>query len=150
MTEKLRRVVIDTNIFVSGMLRRGSVAARAVYWALEYDLILTSVPALAELNEVLQRPKFDKVKTLTERQALLAEYAAAFNPIEIFWEITDCRDPRDNMFLELALSGKADVVVTGDADLLCLHPWRGVAILSPGLSGAGRLRFALTWVTRLA
>jgi uncharacterized protein len=45
--------------------------------------------------------------------------------------VTECRDPKDDKFLELALDGKAEVLVTGDSDLLCMHPWRGIAILSP-------------------
>jgi len=51
--------------------------------------------------------------------------------VVVLESVTDCRDPDDNKFLELALSGKADLIITGDADLLSLHPWRGIAILSP-------------------
>jgi uncharacterized protein len=46
-------------------------------------------------------------------------------------DVRECRDPRDDMFLEVALNGRADLIVTGDADLLALHPWRDIAILSP-------------------
>ena len=42
-----------------------------------------------------------------------------------------CRDAKDNKYLELALAAAADVIVSGDADLLVLHPWRGVRILRP-------------------
>ncbi len=42
-----------------------------------------------------------------------------------------CRDPKDDKFLEVALSGKADLILTGDADLLTLNPWRGIAVLTP-------------------
>lgn len=45
--------------------------------------------------------------------------------------IRACRDPKDDKFLELAVSGNADVIVTGDKDLLALHPFRGIAILTP-------------------
>ena len=45
--------------------------------------------------------------------------------------ITACRDPKDNKFLEAAIAARADVIVTGDADLLALHPFRGIPILSP-------------------
>jgi putative PIN family toxin of toxin-antitoxin system len=130
LTAKRRRVVIDTNVFVSGILRKDSVAAQAVRRALPHEIILRSGHATAELAEVLLRPKFNKAGTLADRRDLLAEYAAAFDPIEIVFTVTDCRDVRDNIFLELALSGQADIIVTGDADLLSLHPWRGIAILS--------------------
>ena len=55
----------------------------------------------------------------------------SMEPVEITCEIHDCRDPKDNMLLELSLSGSADLILTGDRDLLTLHPWRGIAILSP-------------------
>jgi uncharacterized protein len=55
----------------------------------------------------------------------------AFEPVDVVDIVTDCLDPKDNMFLALALSGKADMIVTGDIDLLSLHPWRGIAILRP-------------------
>jgi len=45
--------------------------------------------------------------------------------------VRECRDPKDDKFLEVALNGRADVIVTGDADLLGMHPWREIAILSP-------------------
>ena len=45
--------------------------------------------------------------------------------------ITICRDPKDNKFLDLAVAGKADYIVSGDMDLLVLHPFQGIQILSP-------------------
>jgi predicted nucleic acid-binding protein len=47
--------------------------------------------------------------------------------------VTDCRDERDNKFLEVALSGNAKVILTGDQDLLILHPWRNISILTPAM-----------------
>jgi putative PIN family toxin of toxin-antitoxin system len=77
------------------------------------------------------RQKFSRIRSFGERRELLAVYGLLFEPIEITESIQDCRDPKDNKFLELALSGNADFIITGDADLLSLHPWRGIAILSP-------------------
>jgi predicted nucleic acid-binding protein len=51
--------------------------------------------------------------------------------VEVFETIRVCRDPKDNMLLELAVSGKADVIVTGDTDLLVLNPFKNIAILQP-------------------
>lgn len=59
--------------------------------------------------------------------------------VEVTENITICRDPTDNMVLELAVSGKADVIITGDSDLLHLHPFRGTAILNPKDFLLGRL-----------
>jgi hypothetical protein len=99
--------------------------------AFSLDTVLTSRRVLSELEEVLQRPKFARAKTLAERQELLRHYTLAFDPIDITHTVTGCRDPRDNIVLELALSGYADLIVTGDLDLLALRPWRGIAILTP-------------------
>jgi uncharacterized protein len=44
--------------------------------------------------------------------------------------VRECRDPKDDKFLEVALNGRAGVIITGDADLLGMHPWRGIEILS--------------------
>lgn len=45
--------------------------------------------------------------------------------------VNDCRDPKDNKFLEIAISGNADCIVSGDKDLMVLHPYRGISILTP-------------------
>ncbi len=65
------------------------------------------------------------------RLNFLWSYLEAGKTIEVTDFVADCRDPKDNKFLELALSGMADFIITGDTDLLSLHPWRGIAILSP-------------------
>jgi putative PIN family toxin of toxin-antitoxin system len=74
--------------------------------------------------------KFDKYLPLIERQELLATFAESslfINPTE---EINECRDPKDNKYLELAVAGQAECIVTGDNDLLVLHPFRGIDILT--------------------
>jgi putative PIN family toxin of toxin-antitoxin system len=131
LTAKQSRIVLDTNVLVSAVLREGSVAAAAVKRAFALDIVLFSREAILELADVLQRAKFSRNRTLLERQQFLMEFAMAFEPIEVLHTVMDCRDAGDNMFLELALSARADIIVRGDADLLCLHPWRGIAILSP-------------------
>jgi predicted nucleic acid-binding protein len=61
---------------------------------------------------------------------LLRSRSKYIEPTEI---ITACRDKDDNKFLEIALSGQADLLVTNDSDLLVLHPFRGIPIVSPGV-----------------
>jgi uncharacterized protein len=51
--------------------------------------------------------------------------------IDVNQQVSVCRDPKDNMYLELALSGKADVIITGDNDLLILHPFINIPIITP-------------------
>ena len=49
-----------------------------------------------------------------------------------------CRDPRDNKFLEIAVNGEADIIISGDEDLLVLHPFRGIEIVTPKIYVEGR------------
>jgi predicted nucleic acid-binding protein len=56
---------------------------------------------------------------------------AIFELVKVTHTVRDCVDLKDNMILELALSGGADVVISGDDHLLRLHPWRGIRILKP-------------------
>ncbi len=84
-----------------------------------------------EYSRVVQRSKFDPYLHLQTRSALLDAFILNARPVDIRESVKTCRDPRDNIFLELALSGRADQLLTGDADLLSLHPWRGIAILNP-------------------
>ena len=88
--------------------------------------------ALLELNEVIARKKFDKYVSEEKRKEFLAALVKQAELLEVTEEITDCRDPKDNKFLELALSGEADCIISGDGDLLVLHPFRGISILQPG------------------
>ena len=51
--------------------------------------------------------------------------------VEVVQQVRACRDPHDDKFLEAAVNGRADVIITGDKDLLELHPFRGIAIVGP-------------------
>lgn len=124
------RVVVDTNVVVSGLLFPDSVPARAVLKAQKGE-ILSSEATRLELITVMSRSRFDRYVERQIRQRLTAEYVDATVLVEISAPIRVCRDPRDDKFLEVAVHGRADVIVTGDADLLALHPFRGVDILTP-------------------
>ena len=86
---------------------------------------------ITELNDVLRREKFNKYITEAERLQFLATLLKEGVLIEITETVTDCRDPKDNKFLELAVSGKAACIISSDQDLLTLHPFREIAILTP-------------------
>jgi putative PIN family toxin of toxin-antitoxin system len=92
---------------------------------------LISAATVFELEEVLRRPKFDKYASETHRLEFLAALVNEAEVVEVIDIINECRDPKDNKFLELAVSGRATHLVSGDGDLLCLHPFRGIAILTP-------------------
>lgn len=125
------RVIVDTNVLVSYLLVPASVPGRAVDKALSTSLLLASDPTLEELITVLDRPKFDRYITIEERSAFLTKYMRITEIIAITERLKICRDPHDNKFLDLAINGKADFLITGDNDLLALHPLEEVSILSP-------------------
>lgn len=87
---------------------------------------------MAELNEVLARDKFRAYVTEDEARQFLALLAGAPQWVEIDVRISDCRDPPDNKFLELAVSGRATHIITGDGNLLGLNPFEGKPVLTPG------------------
>jgi putative PIN family toxin of toxin-antitoxin system len=125
------RTVFDTNVVVSAVLLAGSVPRRALDAAVRMSRLLVSAATVAELEGVLRRPKFDKYIRQDERLEFLAALVREAEVVEVTEVVTDCRDPKDNQFLELAVSGRATHIVTGDADLLALHPFRGMSILTP-------------------
>ena len=124
-------IVFDASAVVSAALREDSVPERALLHAEAADLFALSVEVDAEIAEVLGRPRFARAVTAARRARILDILrggAVWFSPTE---RVTDRRDAKDNKYLELALAAGAGTIVSGDADLLVLDPWRGVRILKP-------------------
>ena len=128
----LNRYVLDANVLVSAVLSPNSTAYQAYQKALDTGILLASNQTLAEYENVMLRSKFDRYISLARRQTFLAELRVGVELIQIIELITDCRDAKDNIYLDVAVNGSADVLITGDQDLLILHPYRGMLpILSP-------------------
>lgn len=125
------RLVFDTNVLISALLLPVSVPRRALDRALGSGRVLLSLPVLGELNGVLARKRFRTYVDDEDVRRFLGALVRETDWVEVTTKITDCRDPKDNKFLELAVDGGASHVVTGDRDLLILHPFHGIAILSP-------------------
>jgi putative PIN family toxin of toxin-antitoxin system len=124
-------IVFDTSALVGAAIGRGSVPYWAVRHAFVADRVAVSEAMMAELLDVLARPRLARFldpELRDEVLALLDAFGAFFAPAE---RVTDCRDTKDNKVLELALAAGAEVIVSGDADLLVLHPWRGVRVSRP-------------------
>ena len=126
-----RRVVLDTNVWISRLLAPRSVPARAASCAVRFDRVLVSDATLRELAEVIMRPKFDAYVTQNEREEFLRLLSSVAVRVVIVRHVRACRDPKDDKFLELAVNGEADRLVTGDGDLLALHSFEGVPIMTP-------------------
>lgn len=103
MTSDLR-VVVDTNVLISQLLRPQSQPADA---------------------------KFDAYVPADVRVSQIRQLAALAEPVRIVRKVRLCRDPKDDMLLEIAANGRASHLVTGDADLLRLDPFDGVRIVTP-------------------
>jgi len=99
LTGTLSRVVPDTNVLVSSLLRPNSEPARAIARAIRHNQIIASVATLAELAEVLRRPKFARYLTLAEMEFHLDRLAAVFEIVDVVDTVADCWDPKDNKFL---------------------------------------------------
>jgi putative PIN family toxin of toxin-antitoxin system len=127
----VERVVVYTNVLVSRLLRFDSVPGRAAEKAIHSAVVLVSRSTMSELAEVLAQAKFDRYVTIEQRLQFIRLIAQTAEFVPVIHSIRECRDPKDDKFLEVALNGRADVIITGDADLLRMHPWRRVAILSP-------------------
>lgn len=125
------RFVFDTNVIVNALLFEESKPAQVFFSALQHGEILLSVDLVNEIHEVIYRKKFDHYISNEQRDAFLIALVQTGTLMEITESIRVCRDPKDNMILELAVSGKADVVISGDKDLLALHPFREISILTP-------------------
>ena len=126
------RVVLDTNIVVSALLfTRGPALRVRQAWQTDQLLPLASRATVAELVRVLAYPKF---KLSTEDQAeLLADYVPATTAVTVpepAPAVPHCRDPHDLPFLHLAAAGRADALVSGDADLLALAGQTSFRILT--------------------
>jgi len=125
------RVVVDTNVLVSRLLVAQSTPALAVRKAVDTGQLLASATTLEELADVLSRRGFDAYVTVADRQQFIRLLVRVAEIVPITLRIRACRDPNDDKFIELAVNGSADVIVTGDRALLALDPFRGIPIVTP-------------------
>lgn len=128
------RVVIDTNVIVSALLLPQPIPSQAFDPTVLAGRLLPSASTLAELNETLCRLALDRYVRGVHRLEFLAALVQDADIVEVQSTVTEYRDPQDNKFLELAVSGNATHLLTGDDDLLVLHPFRGIAISPHGRS----------------
>lgn len=125
------RCVFDTNVLVSALFFDTSKPAQAFFAALRNGEVILSADVISELSEVLGREKFRRYVTEDEREFFLRSLLREATLVEIRERFQVCRDPKDDKFLELAMNGSADCIVTGDDDLLSLGTFRSVEILTP-------------------
>lgn len=128
------KVVIDTNVWISGVLARIGSPALLTRKVVQDGLAVFTAQTFAELKDRLWRPKFDRYITIEQRKKLLGDIESSALWVEVPPAIsaaTFSRDPADDMFVHAALTAQSPWLVTGDNDLLCLHPLGDLQILSP-------------------
>ncbi len=125
------RYVFDASVIVSAFLFHNANPGRALQTALDRGEVLLSIEVAVELNKVMDREKFDRYLPRKKRKELLSALLQESVFMEVSEQIQACRDPKDDKFLELAVSGVAACIVSSDDDLLALNPFRGIPILKP-------------------
>ena len=126
------RLVLDTNGVLSALVfRAGTLVWIRTAWQSDAILPLASRDTTLELYQALSYPKF--ALDSHDREELMADYLPWCETVQVSptLQVPECRDPRDRPFLQLALAGQADALVTGDGDLLTLTPAFSVPIITP-------------------
>lgn len=124
-------VVFDASSLIGALLKSESVPERALLLARTHATICLSPDVEAEIRSVFSRAKFQKHFADGRGDRILGLLSAASLSVSPTQRISDCRDAKDNKYLELALAAAAEVIVSSDDDLLALDPWRGIRIMTP-------------------
>jgi len=123
---------LDTDILLRALMNEDSVSGSALKKARETGTLLVSTQIASEYFNVFSRPKFERYISLETRLAFIENIISNALMVEPVEKITACRDPKDDMFLELAVTAEASCIISGDEDLLVLHPFSGISIVSAG------------------
>jgi putative PIN family toxin of toxin-antitoxin system len=125
------RCAFDTNVLISAALFPYSLPGRALVLARKSGVLLASRELAEEVRNVLSRPKFSRYVSQELRDEFLVTFVADAEFVEITEHVDVCRDPADNKILEVAANGRATCLISGDNDLLALHPFHDIPILNP-------------------
>ena len=126
------RIIVDANVVISAALSKFSVPFLALALVLDSHTNLISEKTFEELKVTLYQPKFDKYFFSDDTRPEILETILQYSLVIIPGiTVTLCRDPNDDKYLELAHSGKADCIITGDPDLLELNPFENIPIITP-------------------
>ena len=122
--------VIDTNVLVSSILIKKSSSDFVLKKARSLGILLFSEATFQELQTTLSRSKFDRYVSLQVRSEFIFRLRLESELVDIVERVDLCRDEKDNKFLEVAINGKAEYLITGDNDLLVLRPFQDVKIMT--------------------
>jgi uncharacterized protein len=128
------RAVVDASVLVRAVIKPDGTVGPVLVRLRNADYVaLYSDALLAEIVDVLYRPRIRVKYHLSDEdiETVLALILLRGEPVNVTTNVTACRDPKDDKLLALALDGRADVIVSGDDDLLVLHPFEGIPIVGP-------------------
>ncbi|MFT3885006.1 MAG: putative toxin-antitoxin system toxin component, PIN family [Flavobacteriales bacterium] len=132
------RLVVDNNVLISTFIG-GQLAGFFRVLESEEVRLFTSRDQVAELMGVLERPKFRKYFSESKARLAVDDFCDAANLVEGRLPIvTVCRDPKDNYLLALSKAAKADLLITGDEDLLVLKKFGRTEVITPAAFMARR------------
>lgn len=126
------RIVLDTNVIISAALSKNSIPFRVFEEVIELHQSLISTITFDELRETLYKPKFDKYFLPEDTRPSILWTVLRYSSVIIpTITVKVCRHNKDDKFLELALTGKADCLITGDPDWLVLNSFENIPIITP-------------------
>ena len=131
----MKKVVLDTNVLASGLIKKDGPPGKILKaWRKGLFSLVISPNIIEEINRVLREKEFSK-RGITDDDVKSLSFALLLNAIVVIPTVkieVIKEDPEDNKFLECALAGKADYIVSGDKrHLQSLKKFQGIPILSP-------------------
>ena len=132
--KKFLRVVLDTNVIVSAILRPQGVVGEIYARLLRGDFaILYSIAQIEEIRETLRDPRLAAKYGIEEADVdtIVESIVGIGQLVSVAGDVSVCRDPDDDVILESAVNGKAEYLVSGDKDLLSLSLYEEVSIIAP-------------------
>ncbi|QPH41622.1 putative toxin-antitoxin system toxin component, PIN family [Pedobacter endophyticus] len=128
--KRIKVFVIDTNTLISAFLLPHSTRRKAIDKAISHGVVAVSNDTINEFSDTFIRSKFDKYISLELRLEIIEEFKFIAKLVKPNILVSACRDPRDNKFLELAISANAKYIIAGDDDLLVLNPFENISIVT--------------------
>ena len=123
------KCVVDTNVLISAALTKGA-PFRVVEHLIKNNALIFSKETISELSSRIIQPKFDKYVSAEDREAYANNLILSADLVIIDNLIQGCRDRDDDKFLETAVKGDAQFIISGDQDLLTMHPFEGIDIVT--------------------
>lgn len=119
MQNKVSRIIIDTNLWISFLITKDFAKLDEIIFS-RHGILVFSEELLDEFLEVARRPKFRRFFSASDIEEILETIDEYADFVKVKTKIEVCRDTKDNFLLSLSVDGNADILLTGDKDLLDL------------------------------